>query len=173
MSATSINVAAAPVESSRLVSPSLVFRLILSALAVLACYQLQWDWLRSLTCDWNTRIDAVFGVYLHRVAFDTVLFRGQSYHYAVACTMADVFCGAIPLILDRKLGIRRNLILVAAFAVALVSFNVLRLSFSDVIFAWGLSWNWAHNVVSGVCYFIIWEWILTRKTLHLHTPVCI
>ena len=165
LSATSINVTAAPVERSRRVPPSLALRLVLAALAVLLCYQFRWDWLRALTCDWNVRLDALFGVHLQKIAFDAVVYRGATYRYVVACTMADAFCGALPLIWNLRHSIVRNLALIMAFAATLFVFNVARLSFSDILFAWGLSWNWAHNVISGISYFLLWEWILSLKTL--------
>jgi exosortase/archaeosortase len=167
LSATSINVTAIPVGVTRLVSPSLILRLLLAALAVLICYQFHWEWLRALTCDWNIRLDALMGVNLQKIAYDTVVYRGVTYHYAVACTMADAFCGALPLIWNTRHSVVRNLGLIAAFAAILFVFNVSRLSFSDVLFAKGLSWDWAHNVVSGVCYFILWEWILSLKTFEV------
>lgn len=155
---------AIPVGVTRLVSPSLILRFLLAALAVLICYQFHWEWLRALTCDWNIRLDDLFGVHLQKIAFDTVVYRGATYRYAVACTMADAFCGALPLIWNTRRSIARNLGLIAAFAAVLFVFNISRLSFSDVLFAQGLSWNWAHNVVSGVTYFMLWEWILSLKT---------
>lgn len=164
LSATSINVTAAPIEQSRRVPPSLILRFVLAALAVLICYQFHWEWLRALTCDWNVRLDSFFGVDLRRIAFDTVVYRGATYHYVVACTMADAFCGALPLIWNLKRSVVRNLGFIALFAIGLFIFNVTRLSFSDVLFARGISWDWAHNVISGVCYFILWEWILSIKT---------
>lgn len=154
-----------------MVSPSLVLRLGLCAIAVLVCYQFQWEWLRGLTCDLNLRLDAIFGVHLQKIAFDTVMYRGALYRYVVACTMVDAFCGALPLIWDLRRSWRSNALLVVVFAVSLLTFNVIRLSFSDVLFAWGLSWNWAHNVVSGISYFLLWEWILTRKTLSFAPPL--
>ena len=156
---------AAPVERSRLVPPSLILRFSLTAIAVLICYQFQWLWLRALTCDWNLRLDSLLGVHLHKTAFDTVIYRGAIYRYEIACTMADAFCGALPLIWNLRHSVARNLALIVAFASTLFVFNVVRLSFSDVLFAWGLSWNWAHNVISGVSYFLLWEWILSLGTL--------
>lgn len=164
MASTSINVAAEPVERSRPVSSSLVLRFSLTALAVLICYQFQWAWLRAATCEWNIRLDALFGVHLQRIAFDTVMFRGAVYRYVIACTMADAFCGAVPLVWNIRRTVMRNLGFIFAFAAGLFVFNVVRLSFSDILFATGLSWNWAHNVVSGVCYFLLWEWILGLKS---------
>ncbi len=144
-------------------SSRLAVRLVLTAVAVLLCYQFQWNWLRYLTSEFNLRLDALVGVHLQRLTFDTVMWKGVTYRYVVACTMADVFCGAIPLIVNIQVGIKRNMQTLAWFAVGLFAFNVFRLSFSDAIFALGLNWNLAHNVVSGISYFLIWEWILRRR----------
>jgi hypothetical protein len=167
LSSTTINVTAEPVERTRLVSSSLVLRFALSALAVLICYQFQWEWLRAATSEWNLRLDALFGVHLQRISFDTVIYRGATYRYVIACTMADAFCGALPLVWNLRRTVMQNLSFIIAFAAGLFVFNVVRLSFSDILFARGLSWDWAHNVVSGVSYFLLWEWILSLKTFSL------
>jgi hypothetical protein len=164
LSASSIHVTAASVEKPRLLSSSLVLRFSLAALAVLLCYQFQWEWLRAATCEWNLRIDSLFGVHLQKIAFDTVVYRGAVYRYVIACTMADAFCGALPLIWNLRRSVLQNLKFIAAFAAGLFVFNVLRLSFSDILFAMGLSWDLGHNVVSGICYFLLWEWILSLRT---------
>src|SRR3954463_3637593 len=110
---------AGPAGKTRLVSPELIVRFVLAALAVLLCYQFQWEWLRRLTCDWNLRLDALAGVHLQRIAFDKVIYRGEIYRYAIACTMVDAFCGALPLIWSHRESIARNLAIVVAAAVAL------------------------------------------------------
>jgi hypothetical protein len=46
----------------------------------------------------------------------------------------------------------------------MIVFNVLRLSISDVLFALGMSWDLAHNVVSGISYFLVWTWIWRTRT---------
>jgi hypothetical protein len=52
----------------------------------------------------------------------------------------------------------------AVIAAAMFCFNVFRLSVSDVLFAGGLPWNLAHNVISGISYFLVWVWIWNRLT---------
>jgi hypothetical protein len=136
-----------------------LIRALLCALAVLICYQFRWEWLRYLTSEMNLRLDAVAGVHLQRLSADTVLWRGQVYQYVVACTFADVWCGAIPFLWDLRQTMSRNLLRLAAFTPALFAFNVLRLTLSDVLCAHGFSWNIGHNVVSGVSYFLIWSWL--------------
>ncbi len=147
----------------RLLFSELGARFALVAVAVGVCYLFQWNWLRWVTSELNLRLDGVFGVHLQRISFDTVAWRGAEYRYVVACTFADVFCGAIPLLWNGRESIVSNAFDLLVFGEMLISFNVLRLSFSDVLFAAGLSWNLAHNVVSGFCYFAIWNWIWRRQ----------
>ena len=48
-------------------------------------------------------------------------------------------------------------------ALALFAFNVFRLSVSDVLFAVGLPWDLAHNVISGFAYFLVWVWVWRHR----------
>ncbi len=144
----------------------MTIRGLLAATAVVLCYCFQWEWLRRLTADGNVWLDSLAGVQLQRLSFDTVAWHGQLYRYAVACTFADVWCGSLAFLWRTGESIRRNLSVIAAWSLLLFAFNILRLSFSDVLFAQGLSWNLAHNVVSGVSYFVVWQalwWRLTKS----------
>jgi hypothetical protein len=161
----------------RLLSSEIAIRFALVAVAVGVCYLFEWRWLRWLTAELNVRLDALAGVHLERVSPDEVMWRGALYKYVVACTFADVWCGAIPLLWGVQHSVRRNVGVLLGFAAALVCFNAVRLSFSDVMFAAGVAWDLAHNVVSGVCYFVIWTWIWnhrpwagTRDRVLLHVP---
>ena len=149
------------------VTTELVFRFTLAALAVAICYCFDWRLLRTLTLDLNLRLDSLFGVHLQRISSDTVMYNGALYRYVIACTMADVWCAAIPLIWDIRSRIVQNLRVLGVFTVALFAFNIIRLSFSDLLFASGLSWDLAHNVISGVAYFLIWifVWKRTRQLI--------
>ncbi len=141
----------------------LVLRCLLAALAVVVCYQFRWEWLRYLTSEGNLRIDALLGVHLERISFDTVVWNGQLYRYVIACTMADVWWGALAFLWLPRNSVAKNLTVLAAFTVGLFAFNVARLSFSDFICAQGVSWNLGHNVVSGICYFLIWQWLMWNR----------
>jgi hypothetical protein len=81
----------------------------------------------------------------------------------IACTFADVWCAAIPLVWDLRRALSRNLLTVFLLALALVLFNVVRLSASDVLFARGLPWWLAHDVLGGVAYFIVWTWVWEHR----------
>jgi len=149
--------------SRRLLAGELPLRFALVAAAVCVCYLFEWHWLRWLTAEFNSRLDLLAGVHLQRISYDTVAYNGKVYKYVIACTFADVWCGAIPLLWSLRASVSRNLYLIAIFTVGLFAFNVVRLSISDVLFAAGLSWDLAHNVLSGVAYYLIWRWIWARR----------
>ena len=150
---------------------SLLGRLIAVAGAVILCYRFEWQFLRYLTLESNVRLDALLGVHLERLAYDTVIWSGTAYRYGIACTFADVWCGAIALLYSSRRGVLQNLQLMCVFTVALFCFNVVRLSVSDLIFAVGVSWVVAHEVVSGIAYFLVWLWIWPNSPL-LHGLLC-
>lgn len=167
---TNISLTTTPAGNTRRLLREVVLRFALVAVAVGICYLFEWRWLRVLTLQLNTLLDGLAGIHLQRVAFDTVEWRGAFYKYQIACTFADVWCGAIPLIWNIRKSVISNLGYVLAVGAAMVAFNVVRLSFSDVLFARGLSWDLAHNVVSGISYYLVWMWIWRTRTWALDHP---
>jgi hypothetical protein len=153
----------------RRAATELFVRLTLAAIAVGLCYCFAWQHLRSFTLELNLRLDAVFGVYLQRISADAVVWRGVVYRYAVPCTMADVWCAAIPLVWSLRQRVTRNLAWLAVFAVELLLFNVARLTLSDVLVAAGASWNIGHNIVAGLAYYAIWELAVRPRILTWRT----
>lgn len=153
-----------PAGISRRLSPELLVRFGLVAVAVGVCYLFDWRWLRLLTCELNLRLDLLAGVQLQRLSPDTVIWQGSVFRYAIACTFADVWCGAIPLVWNLRKSVMQNTAFVFFFGCALLAFNVFRLSVSDVLFAAGIPWDLAHNVISGVSYFLIWHWIWKHRS---------
>src|SRR5438045_3008292 len=79
-------------------APNLTIRFALVALAVAGCYLFRWEWLRFLTSEANLLLDRAAGLRLERLSFDTVRWHGNRYQYQIACTFADVWCGAVPLL---------------------------------------------------------------------------
>ncbi len=139
-------------------------RILLAAIAVIVCYQFRWEALRYATSELNLRVDAFAGVHLQRLSADTVMWRGAAYQYVIACTFADVWCGAIPLIWDLRRTVTANVTRLAAFTIVLFAFNIFRLSVSDVLFAAGIPWPVAHDMLGGVAYFFVWLWIWNTRT---------
>lgn len=148
-------------QSSRSVSQgrTLLIRFVLAALAVAISLCFRWEFLRFLTSEANLRVDLLAGIHLQRISFDTVMWRSILYRYENSCTFIDVFFGSIPLLWSFRRSYLQNTSFLLAVAVGMFCFNVMRLSVSDVLFAAGLSWNLAHNVISGISYFVVWLWI--------------
>lgn len=143
----------------RVPAAGLLIRFTLVPVAVVICHLFSWHALRYWTSELNLRLDLLAGIHLQRMSFDQVLWKGVLYRYQIACTLADVWCGAIPLLWNWRRSIFQNLTLLAGFAAALFALNIFRLSLSDILFAAGLPWDLAHNVISGITYFIVWVWI--------------
>lgn len=164
MSATAVHNASVLTQSSRNRSQSraLAIRFTLAALAVAVSYFFRWELLRLWTSEANLRLDLLAGIHLQRISSDTVMWRGVLYRYENACTFVDVWFGSIPLLWNLGRSVTRNALFMTAVAAGLFCFNVFRLSVSDVLFAAGLPWNLAHNVVSGISYFVVWLWIWSR-----------
>jgi len=130
--------------------------LALSGVAMGLCYLWDWPFLRYITSELNIRGDARLGISLQRVSSDAVFWKGVVYRYVNACTFADVWCGAVPLLWSLRRTIPQNLARIAIWVAGLLAFNVIRLCFSDALFDCGLPWDLAHNVVSGFSYFAVW-----------------
>ena len=164
MLATAAQNASALAQPSRSESQSrtLLIRFALAALAVAFSYCFRWEFLRFLTSEANLRLDLLAGIHLQRIAADAVMWKGLPYRYENPCTFIDVWFGSIPLLWNLRRSAARNLSFIAAVAVGMFCFNVFRLSVSDVLFATGLPWNLAHNVISGLSYFLVWVWIWGR-----------
>ena len=143
-------------------SRALLIRFAVAALAVAVSYCFRWGVLRYLTSEANLRLDLLAGIHLQRLSSDTVLWRGALYRYENACTFVDVWFGSTALLWSLRRSVVWNLSLLATVALGMFCFNVFRLSVSDVLFAAGLSWDLAHNVISGISYFVVWVWIWKR-----------
>jgi hypothetical protein len=147
---------------SGLLTSGLVARFIMAAGALAFCYCFHWEFLRYWTSQANITVDRLANIHLLRVSPDTVLWRGALYQYENACTFVDVWCASLPLLWSRRSSTLRNLFFISLYSVILFGFNIFRLSVSDLMFAAGLPWNIAHNLISGISYFLVWVWIWTR-----------
>jgi hypothetical protein len=143
-------------------SSQLVLRLVLSFLAVVACYRFDWLWLKDITATLNVRLDHLAGVPLQRLSLDTVRLGPKFFQYVIACTFADVWCAAIALVWDARQSVARNLEFLTGFTLGLFVLNVVRLSAADVLYAAGMSWSLAEGLIGGLAYFAVWLVILRR-----------
>jgi hypothetical protein len=142
-------------------------RIVLSGIALLVCYSLQWYWLRAVTAQWNVRLDAVAGMHFEWLSYDTVAWHGRVFHYTIACAFADVWCAALPLVWDTRRRLWHNFAWIALFTPALFLYNIFRLSVSDVIYSTGVPWTLAHDLLSGFAYVPVWFVVRRRMVAYL------
>ncbi len=136
-------------------------RALLVTVLVILTHPFEWRWLRLLTAEAILRISPALGLATERVAFDTVRVQEHFCRFAISCTFADVFMGAIPLVWDVKKSVFGNLSTLAVAAVGLFVFNVLRLELGVFLFAHGSPRILADDILGGVAYFAVWMVILS------------
>lgn len=135
----------------------------LVAVAVGLCHLLEWYWLCVLTASLNQQGSAMLGVPSYRLAPDLVQYPGVIARFVVSCTMADVWCGAIPLVWDLEEGITSNLSYLMYLAVVVFVLNTVRLAASNfVVFRLGVPWILGHQTLAALGYLSIWLLIQRR-----------
>ena len=138
-------------------------RVPLVAAAVGVCYLFSWDWLRILTASLNHATSAGLGVSSVRVSPDLVLFPGRLVRYALGCTMADAWCGAIPLVWKLRQSIGSNLTYLAGLAAFVFVLNTARLALSNfIIFRLNVPWTIGHQGAAALGYLALWLLIVRR-----------
>jgi hypothetical protein len=152
---------------------TLLWRLPLVFVAVLACYRFDWMWLRLLTSEAALRFAEWRGFSVERLGPDLIAWNAGRFQFGIACTFVDVFCGAIPLIWMRAWRIDRNLLAIGGLAAAIAVFNLLRRMGTDLAFSLGVPWAVADAVFGGLGYFVVWaglvrwhEWHAALGTRH-------
>ena len=143
-------------------SPELLLRLGLCVLAVLVCYRLDWSWLSFITSEAVLRFVGWLGFAVERLSPRQIAWNGQRFEFGIACTFADVFCGALPLLWLRSAGVWRNAADIAAFAAGLFAFNLLRQATAALLFAAGAPWALTDAVIGGLGYFVVWTFLVRR-----------
>lgn len=143
----------------------------LVAISVVITYQFRWEWLRFLTSEAILRISASLGMTTERVSFDTIHIQEHFFQFVIACTFVDVYMGSIPLLWDLRKPFLRNASWLIVVAVILLSFNLVRLEIGQVLYAHGLSWTLADNVLGGFAYFAVWRFIWWRRSWKLTSVV--
>jgi len=137
-------------------------RLCFVPIAVCLCYLLGWHWLRVLTADLTIRLTVLAGFEWTRVGPDLVMFRGHLFQFAIACTLVDAWCGAIPLTWKVKSTITSNCRYLGGLAVFMFALNISRLTLVNIIFSAGLPWHLVHDSFSAIIYLVVWSLILRR-----------
>lgn len=128
----------------------------LVAIVVTITHQLSWEWLRFLTSEAILRLSALLGMATARTSFDTILVQQTLFRFVVSCSFVDVFAGCIPLLWNLRKSIFRNLGWILASAPVVFGFNVARLELAQVLYARGVSWTLADEVLGGFAYFAVW-----------------
>lgn len=129
-------------------------------MAVLICYCFDWMWLRFVTSEATLRFVEWRGFDAARLSPHAIAWNGQHFEFGIACTFADVFCGALPLLWVRRASLLRNAGFIAAFAVGLFAFNLLRQSVADLLFGAGVPWTLADNAIGALSYFAVWVFLV-------------
>jgi len=137
-------------------SAELLARLPFVLLAVLLCYRFDWTGLRYLTSEAALQFAQWRGYEATRLGNDLISWGGAHFQFGIACTFADVFCGAIPLLWVRKFGLAHNGAIIAVFAALLFACNLIRLAGTDLLFSAGVPSSIADNAMGGLGYFAAW-----------------
>jgi len=145
-------------------SPTLLKRLPLVLVAVVACYQFNWDSLRYLTSEVALRFAELRGFPAERLGPDLISWNGGLYQFGIACTFADVFCGAVPLVWGS--GAACNIRNIVGLAAALFVFNLIRRCLTDLVFSAGAPWPVADQAIGGAAYFAVWICLVRWRELH-------
>jgi len=145
-----------------------------SAVLVVACYQFHWTWLRFITSEVSLRFAAWRGYAVERLAADVIAWNGHRFIFGIACTFADVFCGALPILWIRRAGVARNGLVFLAFGVSLFVFNILRNLVTDTLFSAGVPWSLTDQGIGALSYFGIWvflvRWVERTSAMTSITP---
>ena len=140
------------------------WRALLAAALVVVCYRFQWSALRLLTTECIYRLSNALGLDMQRIAWDTVQWNTTQIRFTIACAFADVWCGSIAFLWNRHAAITHNTVKLAGYTIALFLFNLFRLELGFVLYAHGVSWAWAHEVTSGLAYFLVWLWLWRQRS---------
>jgi hypothetical protein len=139
-----------------------LLRACLVPVAVGICYLFPWDGLRSLTTLLSVKMTAWAYPEWVRVGSDRAAFHGLVFYYTIACTLVDVWAGAIPLVWKIRSSVARNLGYLAALALLIFAMNTIRQASVNLLYAAGLPLKPVHDVLAASAYLLVWVEILRR-----------
>jgi hypothetical protein len=102
------------------------------------------------------------GLPVSRLSADLIDLNGTYFQFVVSCTLIDAFCGMIPLLWNLSVSTLSNVLSLITLFVVLSVFNIARLEVGFVAFANGVPWVLAHEVVSGLTYFVLLAFVWTQ-----------
>jgi hypothetical protein len=141
----------------------LVIRGILAASFAVGCHQYDWAFLRRCTTVAVVCLSNYLGLPVSRLGADLIDLNGTLFQFVVSCTLIDAFCGMIPLLWNLSVSTMSNVLSLVILFVALSVFNIARLEVGFVAFAYNVPWALAHEVVSGLTYFMLLTFVWTQR----------
>lgn len=138
-----------------------LFRALLVGIVVILTHQFAWNGLRYVTSEIVVRLSQTAGLSAERFSADTIRVQGNLFQFVISCTFVDVIMGMIPLVWALNKSVARNLLTVIPMAIGLFSFNVVRLQIGQLLYARGVPWLLADEVLGGIAYFAVWILIVS------------
>ncbi|MCA9780244.1 MAG: hypothetical protein KC800_26140 [Candidatus Eremiobacteraeota bacterium] len=133
-----------------------------ATLGVLLAYLLPWSGLKAWTAGACVSLCRFLGLPAVRASETSMFLGDQCFENSTACTMIDVYLGALGLLWMASRSVRENLELAAFFFLGLTALNLARLTAGFWLLENGVSWLIGHEVLAGLTYFLIFEWICRR-----------
>jgi hypothetical protein len=124
-------------------------------------HQFAWAGLRYVTSEIVLRLSESAGLSAERLSADTIRVQGNLFQFVISCTFVDVITGMIPLVWALNKSVAKNLLTVIPLAIGLFSFNALRLEIGQLLYARGVPWFLADDVLGGIAYFAVWILIVS------------
>jgi hypothetical protein len=140
-----------------------VRRLALLPVFVAVCYLFDWWQLRAATVTVLLKLSSILNLPMRRSGSDLIDLGGMKMQFGIACTMIDVFFGAIPLLWRRTVATHWNLARLMAFFGGVFALNIFRLELGFVAIHQGMPWWLAHECVAGVAYFCVFLFIMRES----------
>lgn len=147
--------------------PNLLIRVSLGLVFQIAGGMADWNTLRLLVSETHLYISNAMSFNMHRVSFDMLELNGEFFHYTAACTFIDVFLLSIPLIWNLHFSLNKNILKLCFYFAALSLLNLVRLQISILLFYNAIPWWLAHQTLTGICYFLIFLWIIKQGQLNI------
>ena len=127
---------------------------------VIVCFLLPWHtWLAWTTAALIAGLHDPLNPVIP-VDFNIFSYGSGTYLIGPSCAALDVFFGSIPLLWERQRPLERNLLFFTLYFLCVSTINLVRLILLLRLHVRGVSWFWAHDVISGIFYFGIWLWII-------------
>lgn len=161
MTAKSSNLQSLPIEGTKKTTArEVLLRLASVALCAATAHSCNWHYLTYGMSESVLRLSASVGIACQRVTNDTIVVRGEYFSIVTACTFADVYLGAVPLLWEMRKSIQANILRVFAFGLILFPLNVCRLEVAQLLHIVGVPWLLADEVLGGAAYFIVLRYLL-------------